>query len=49
MSTLKEKFIRVTVYLNPQEHRQLKSILALEGITVSEWFRRKIAEKLNTV
>ena len=40
------KFTRVTVYLNEEEHRKLKSTLALEGISISEWMRRKIKAKL---
>lgn len=40
------KMIRVTVYIEESAHRQFKSLLALEGVTVSEWVRQKIDKKL---
>lgn len=33
---------RVVVYLPDDQHRRLKSRLALLGISVSEWARREI-------
>ena len=39
------KFVRVTVYISPAEHRLLKSGLALKGLTVSEWFRRMVKKE----
>lgn len=41
------KMVRVTVYLTEAQHRKLKSVLALEGISVSEWFRQRITKKLS--
>lgn len=38
--------IRVVVYAAPELLRQLKAKLALKGLTVSEWFRRKAKEEI---
>ena len=37
-----QKQQRVVVYLGDEEHRRLKSILALSGKTVSGWFRELV-------
>ena len=37
---------RVVVYVPQDTHKTLKSVLALQGLTVSEWFRNKVAEEL---
>lgn len=39
--------VRVTVYMDQQQHHLLKVKLVTQGITVSEWFRRKIREFLD--
>lgn len=44
-SSNQPKFVRVTVYISPDEHRLLKSVLALKGLTVSEWFRRMVKKE----
>lgn len=31
---------RVTVYISDEDYRKLKSKLALQGLTISEWFRK---------
>lgn len=41
-----KKLVRLVVYVDPQQHRHLKSVLAMEGISVSEWVRNVIKEKL---
>ena len=35
-----------TLFIEEEQLRKIKSILALEGISVSEWFRQKINEKI---
>lgn len=40
------KMVRTTVYVSQDEQRALKAKLALEGITLSQWFRLKLAEEL---
>lgn len=37
---------RVVVYCDGTTHKRLKSLLALEGKTVSEWFRSLAEEKV---
>lgn len=37
---------RITVYVPKFDYRRLKAKLALKGIAVSEWFRRKMKEEL---
>lgn len=35
---------RVVIYMNEDEHKKVKSKLALMGLSVSEWFRRLVKE-----
>lgn len=44
--TEQPQYIPVRLYISKQKYRQLKSKLALEGMTLSEWFRRKADEEL---
>ena len=37
---------RITVYAPQDEYRRLKAKLALKGIAITEWFRRKVKEEL---
>jgi hypothetical protein len=37
-----DKRHRIAIYLDKEQHRKLKSILALRGVTVTEWFRRQV-------
>jgi hypothetical protein len=41
------KYSPIRLYISEQQHRLLKSKVALEGITVAEWFRRKVDEYLS--
>jgi len=41
------KSIRTVVYVAPELLRQLKAKLALKGLTVTEWFRRKAQEEID--
>lgn len=38
---------RVVVYIPDQDHRQLRSKLALKGLSVSEWVRTAVKEYLD--
>jgi hypothetical protein len=35
---------RVVVYISPQAYRRLRVLLAIEHVSVSEWFRRQAKE-----
>lgn len=37
---------RFVVYVPEEEHRLFRSAVALDGMTISDWFREKIAEKI---
>lgn len=39
---------RVTVYSPQSEYRRLKAKLAMQGLSVTEWFRRKLREEINS-
>lgn len=41
------KQTRVTVYIPEKDYKQLRAKLIMQGITVSEWFRRKISKELS--
>lgn len=41
------KHVPVRVYIPEEKHRKLKAKLALDGISLSEWFRNKADEELN--
>ena len=43
----KGKNVKVAIYIPEQDHRRLKSRLALMGQSVSEWVRGKIKIFLN--
>lgn len=38
---------RVTFYLDDDEYRQLKVVLAIRGMSASEWLRHEIAHYVN--
>ncbi len=38
---------RITVYAPQEAYRRLKAKLAMAGLTVTEWFRRKVKEELS--
>jgi hypothetical protein len=40
------QFKRVTVYIDTTEYRVLKSKLALQGLSVSEWARKQIQKEI---
>lgn len=39
---MNEDFTRVVTYIHKEKYKQLKSILALRGLSVSEWVRRLV-------
>lgn len=44
--TTAEPQVRVVVYMPATKHRKLKSVLALQGDSVSEWFRNKADKEI---
>jgi hypothetical protein len=46
--TDKQKTTKVVVYIPEEDHKRLKSRLALMGQNVSEWVREKIKIFLNS-
>lgn len=38
--------IRVGVYVEPNNYRRLKAMLALKGKSISQWLREKIQEEI---
>jgi hypothetical protein len=44
---LPQKPVPVRLYIWESLYRRLKSSLALQGLTVSEWFRRKAQEEID--
>jgi hypothetical protein len=45
----KDRMIRVTVYISSSTYRRLKAVLAIEGKTVSGWFRDQAKELGDTL
>ncbi len=41
---MEENNKRVTIYVNEEEYRELRSCLAIEAVTFSEWVRNHIKE-----
>jgi len=37
---------RITVYAPQDEYRRFKAKLALKGLAITEWFRRKLKEEI---
>lgn len=40
---------RISVYINEEEHKKIKSELASKGLTISEWIRKQIKKLLNSL
>jgi predicted HicB family RNase H-like nuclease len=40
------KQVRVGAYIPEDDHRRLKAIVALAGISVTEWIRRKVKDEI---
>lgn len=38
---------RFVIYVSDEEHRLLRSALALKGITVSDWFRKHMSKEID--
>ena len=43
---MENRFKRVTTYVSVDKYRTFRSILVLQGLTISEWFRRGMDEEI---
>ena len=42
----KAEKVRVCVYVDPDQYRRLKSVLALRGETVTSWFEQRVSDEI---
>jgi hypothetical protein len=40
---------RIAIYVPEEDYKELKSVLALKGITVSGWFRQQVSEIIKNI